>query len=242
MKKHNLVMAAVALCALAGAAQAQLSGSVGASTSLNFRGTELSNGNPSYGAGLGLKHASGLYGAASMATVSMPDRVTNARPDAWSQMRGTVTGGYGAVVSGVKLDAGYTYYGYAGSNDVKDYSFAEIHGGAEYMGFKAKLSRNVTAAQVNMPGYRVGDYYGEVGYSHRFGKATVGADAGYSWYNDKDAFVGVKDNLSVLRVHASYDLGHRVSLNAAYQAAGRDAYDRDHKQNEKVTVGVGYRF
>ena len=128
---HIVLVTALALCALAGQARAQLAASAAVDSDYRFRGLTLSQGQPDLRLNLSFDHKSGAYGGISL--------ITSQGYDGDRAMTGDIE--YAGVVSarrhGLAWEAGVTHSHIQGRG-VYDYS--EVYGGMLGEHFSARLS------------------------------------------------------------------------------------------------------
>lgn len=256
MKKTYRILAAAALLAGTSAAMAapgaaavsagsdlKVHGDVRAASAYNFRGHAFSAGEPSIGASIGAHHASGLYGGLSTNTVKLGDLRTGDLGVDKSQLHNALTLGYARPVGdiGLRLGGGVTRHAFTGRGHAGDLSFSELFATAQWQGAHAKLSTVVESADLAAPGFARGDVYGELGYTYRIGKYSLGGDVGYGWYDGKHA--GAKDGLALAQLRAGYNFTPELEVQLTHQLAwGDNAYGLGSSGNNKTYVTATYRF
>jgi len=114
------------LCACAGSADAQLSGTLSAVSDYRYRGVTFSDKRPAAQAGLAYDDPTGWYAGAFGSTVRLEPL---GLPD--SNLQGIVYGGYAMrLSSGISLEAGGVYSAFAGSSGI-NYGEVFVGGGIE---------------------------------------------------------------------------------------------------------------
>ena len=250
MKKTIHIFAAAALMVSASAAMAapaasdlKVTGDVHAASAHNFRGIAFSAGEPSIGASLAAHHASGLYGSLAIDTVKLGDLRTGDLGVERDQLHNALTLGYHRPAGnlGLHLGGGVTRHFFTGQGAASDLSFSELFLTADWNGVSGKLSTVVEGAGLRAPGFSRGDVYGELGYTYRYGKYSVGGDIGYGWYDSKHA--GAKDGLALAQLRAGYNFTPELQVLLTHQLGwGDDAWGRGASGNNKTFVKAAYRF
>lgn len=235
----KLSAAALVALSFAGSAMAAdgltVSGDVHGTTAYQFRGEQFSAGEPSLGAKVTAAHTSGLYGSVHADTIKLTGG------DNSNQVQGGLTAGYTTDLGhGIKVDGGVSRHVFGGRDSVSDLSFSEAFVGASFQGASLKVASVVESAKADIPGFNRGDTYGELGYTHQFGKLSVGGDVGYRWLNNTTG--GARDGLALAQVRASYALNDQVDVSVTHQFAGDDAFGERASGTHKTSVKLGYRF
>jgi uncharacterized protein (TIGR02001 family) len=228
------VVLALLLLAAAGAARAQLGGSVSLQTDHRFRGLSLSDERPSARLTLSVDAASGWYAGASVAGV----RVDGERRAQWLLYGGRA----GRLGNGLAWDAGATAVHVAGSAGtdyaelytglIGDRWTARVHFSPEYYGRSERtLYAEVNAAQPLTARWRLFGHAGALvrldGAERANGRRAradlrAGVAAGFEAWDVQLAWVGVQHDTSSL-----------------YDAPGYGAGAPD---RSAVVLGVSYAF
>lgn len=237
MKHSKMLVALVAAFGFIGVAAAAddftVSGGAHTSSDFNFRGQTLTGESPTMGAGATVGHTSGAFAALGLDTVNLTGATGGEK-----QLLTSLTVGYGTSVGDVKLAGGVSRYNFSGANSVHDLSFSEAFVSANWNGVSAAVYRNVNGAVGNPSRLGNGDVYGSLGYTYTFGKASVGADVGYYWYDAPTA----KNGVAATTLHAGYQVGQALSLGVAYQVDGDDAAGADQERNNTGRVSLAFSF
>jgi uncharacterized protein (TIGR02001 family) len=213
----------------------QTSIGLNANSAYNWRGGQMSAGEPSIGGAVTLSK-SGFFGTYGLTRVNLGG----------ADFEHDVVAGYGTQFGDFSLSGGLVKVIFSGNrNGVigNDLSFGEVFVAGGYKGLNAKLVRNIDAAKANVSRLRNGDVYGELSYMHPLGKGfSAGAEMGYYWYEKSGAAPNVKDGVSQELVKATYQVDKNLSLTANYQFGGKDAFGTDWKHNKRFIVGMSYAF
>lgn len=246
--KHtrNLILGlAIASAFAAGTASADvlsgvsLSGDVHGATAYNFRGQQFSANEPSIGVGVKAEHASGVFAAYEGNTVKLSNTYTTG----FSQMQHALSLGYAAKLGNdLRVGGGVTKNVFSGRDSVNDLSFGEVFGFAQWNGVTAKLSYNVDSAVGSAPGFAHGDLYGEVGYTHRIGKYSLGGDIGRYWYANNGNNPAIHDGIAVVNLRAGYAYNDHLSAGVTHQAGGHDPFGNDWLGDHTTRLDVKYAF
>lgn len=240
MKNTKLVLVALLSMAFAGAASAAdvaVSGNLSGESAFTWRGIQMSNDEPSLGFGLRADHASGFYAAADVNTVKMTAK---------NQLLTGLSVGYATkVANDVTLGAGMVTNVFSGSNGVNDMSFSEVFGFAKYQGATAKLSYNVDGGHIgpfDVAALYRGNVYGEVGYTYKVGKYSLGGDVGYTWFDGKAVDQGAVNGTSVVTARAGYMVNDRLSVGIAHQLGGHAEFGEKQEANHTTSIKAVYSF
>lgn len=246
MIKKTLVGLVAGVCAvMAAPALAQeccgltLQADVHGASSYSFRGQDLSDNKPSVGAGLKLNTIHGVYASANVNTVTLQD----GRESGTSQY--LVDGGAGYALPlghGITVGGGLHTYQFMGPGAVEKESFSELRLTGGWQGAHVLLAKTLEGGRSKTPGMSRGDIYGEVGYTHQFGRYSVGADLGYTWYKESRLHPDLTNGVTVANLRAGYQVSPAFSLGATLQVDGKDGYREHWEGNNRLTVTAKYVF
>ncbi len=179
-RKTTMLAAALAGIFVAGAAQAELSGNIAASSDYVWRGITQTNHASAVSGGIDYAHSSGLYVGGWASNIAADTEID-------------LYGGFGYELgNGLGLDAGYIAYVYP-ANTIAD--FNEVYFGLSYAMVSAKVSYDIDNK----------DIYSEVALSH----STMGLDLGfhvgsYTW--DQEV-IGSKEDYIDYNVSVGKNVG-----------------------------------
>ena len=216
--KKTLICSAVASTLFAGAAFAELSadGSVGATSDYRFRGISQTDENAALQGEINLNHSSGIHAGVWGSSIDFDENSDEGN----FKLEVDYTAGFTFAISDVDVDLGYVYYTYPNSESDVDADFGEIYGNASYKGFEVGVNWS-------------DDYFLEsgkstyvyTGVSHEFGIVTVGANVGYTFFDEKDVFENGTDQYMDYTVSASVDVLKNVNLGVSYVGTDLDKSD-----------------
>jgi uncharacterized protein (TIGR02001 family) len=213
----------------------QTSIGLNAVSAYNWRGGEMSAGDPSIGASINLSK-SGFFATYALTTVKLGG----------AEYEHDLVAGYGTAFGDVSLSGGLVKVIFSGHRDGlngNDLSFGEVFVAGAYKGLNAKLARNIDSANADISRLRNGDVYGELSYMYPFDNGiSVGAEVGYYWYDKSGAGANAKNGVSQELAKFAYQVNKNLALNANYQFGGKDASGNNWRQNDKFVVGMSYAF
>ena len=198
MKLKQLALAVGALT-LAGAASAEFSANIGATSNYLFRGVTQTDDGAAISGGLDYAHDSGFYAGTWASNVEFGG-TGGAEVDLY--------GGFSnAFDNGLGYDVGVVYYAYPNDNKAayKDINFAEIYGSLSYEWFEAGLAYTIDSDASKAPGVAFvdGDLYYYAAVSFEVAPTwTVGGTIGY--YDFKEDGSGANE---LSYAHAQLDIG-----------------------------------
>ena len=237
--KKIIVLTSLAVSAISASADdaqgIQTSVALSANSAYNWRGGEMSKGEPSIGGSVTVSK-SGFFGVYGLTRVNLGG----------AKFEHDLVAGYGTSFGDVTVSGGLVKVIFSGNREDmhgSDLSFGEVFVAAGYKGLNAKLVRNIDSARADASRLRNGDVYGELSYMHPLGKGfSAGGEIGYYWYNKSGAADGVKDGFSQQLLKEGYQVDKNLSLSANYQIGGKDAFGQDWKQNKRFVLGLAYAF
>ena len=238
-KKRLLTLAVLAFSATSAMADEvwgiKPSFSVYANSAYNWRGGQMSDGEPSIGGSASLSK-SGFFATYALTRVKLGG----------ADFEHDFVGGYGTSFGDFSLTGGLVKVNFTGSRNGlrgSDLSFGEVFVAAGFKGLNAKVVRNINGADANAPRLRNGDVYAEVSYMYAIGKGfSAGGELGYYWYDKSGVGATTKDNFSQQLAKVAYQYDKNLSFSANYQFGGKDAFGQDWKHNKKFIVGMSYAF
>lgn len=248
-------MAAVAGSVLASPAMAslkdvnsagiQFSGEVHAASQYNFRGNQLSAGEPSLGLKLKGAHDSGFYAELATDTIKIPDLNTQQLRSGQNQFHNTGSLGFTATpFQDFTLNVGVRHHQFSGRGHVSDLSFTEVFASGHYKGAHLLLSHNIGGTDRIAPGFTKGDSYAELGYGYSFGQNnqyTIGADIGYARY-DHRYLSDLDSNVAMAKIRAHYAYDNNLSFQVSHQLSGKTAFGDSASANHNTWVSMSYLF
>ncbi len=220
----------------AGSAQADLSGNVGVVSKYVLRGitADTENSSAAVQGGFDYSHESGFY--AGYWGSSLDYRDVDSTVD--TSFENDVYAGWAGDVGSVSLSAGLIYYYYLDMEDANGTEFAATAGvGPVTLGVKYLLEDTLWGNS--------GDTYLTLAASHDLpNDFTIGATAGYYFYEDQGDFINATPEGSGFR-HLDVSLSHPIGQTGAvmsltYIIGGEDRNGVD--QENTAVLGISYAF
>lgn len=215
--KLSKIAFAIGALVISGAAAAELSANIGATSNYVWRGVTQTDDATAVSGGLDYAHESGFYAGTWASNVDFDDDTTG-EVDFYGGFSNTLDMGLG-------YDVGVIYYAYPGAND--DLDFTEVYGKLNYtwvVDWSAGVSYTVDKEDDDAD---TNDVYYDLGASYEVAPTwTVAGTVGYYDFDDDDAsdythyLVGVTKSAGALG-------DFTLSVSVADAQSGEDSIDGD---------------
>jgi uncharacterized protein (TIGR02001 family) len=231
--KFNKLAIALGATVLSGAAAAEFSANIGATSNYVWRGVTQTDDAAAVSGGLDYAHESGFYAGTWASNVDFDDDTT-AEVDVYGGFANQID-----VGSGLGYDVGVIYYWYPGGDDI---NFTEVQGSLSYGPFKGGVNyivdSDVDDSSDTNDVFVDGDIYYYLGASFDVAETwTIGGTVGYFDF-DEDG----KNDIDTSYAHYQLDIGKSAGDLGDFTFSISSADGESGDSSTKVFVAWGKTF